>query len=345
MAEPDFQLDADIARAIADLPPEFQRFGRLYQQELRPELMRREGERVQAAKTARNSIIGGVAVGVLGVAVSLLAFQIPQLAVLSGIVGAVIGGIGSSPIRKLSKEAKAILVEPVAAGLGLSFVGKPGSMASVHDHRRVGLLPNYDRSSFEDLLTGERNGVNFEFFEARLKERRTTHSNGRTRTKYVTVFDGQLLRFDFHKRFFGETLVTRDAGFFNRFGGRRGMDRARLEDPTFEKAFEVYTTDQVEARFLLTPDMMQSLVDLENTFRGKGLRCAFSGEQMLIAVEGANLFEPGTLFKRLDEPDRVRDLLRDFAAVFTLIDKVSVARRTEEQQRGAAPAQGPPDTA
>ncbi|MEO0467072.1 MAG: DUF3137 domain-containing protein [Pseudomonadota bacterium] len=337
MADPDFQLDDDIARAIADLPPEFQKFGRLYQTDLRPELLRREGERVQAAKTARNSIIGGVGVGGIGAAIGFLGFQIPQLAVLALIAGAAIAGIGSSPMRKLAGDAKAILVKPVASGFGLSFMDKPGSVPSIQDHRRVGLLPSWDRSSFEDLLTGERSGVNFEFFEARLKQRRTTTSNGRTRTKYVTVFDGQLIRFDFHKRFFGETLVTRDAGFFNRFGGRKGMDRARLEDPTFEKAFEVYTTDQVESRFLLTPDMMQSLVDLETTFHGKALRCAFSGEQMYIAVEGANLFEPGTLFKPLDNPERVRELLTDFAAVFTLIDKVSIARKNEEQSRGEAP--------
>lgn len=345
MTDPEFQLDDDIARAIADFPPEFQRFGRLYQEELRPELLRREGERVQAAKTARNATIAGIAVGGLGVAVSLLAFQIVQLAVLSGLAGAAIAGIGSSPIRKLSKDAKNILVSPVANGFGLSFTEKPGEVASVREHRRIGLLPDWDRSHYEDLLTGERNGVNFEFYEARLKERRTSHSNGRTRTRYVTVFDGQLLRFDFHKRFFGETLVTRDAGFFNRFGGRRGMDRARLEDPTFEKAFEVYTTDQVEARFLLTPDMMQSMVDLEHAFRGKNLRCAFAGEQMYIAVEGANLFEPGSLFKPLDNPERVRELLGDFAAVFTLIDKVSIARRREEDERGSAPPANSSETA
>lgn len=328
-------LEPDIERALAGLPDDFRGFGHIYQRDIRPALIAREGERVKAADTARKAWAGAIAVGGIGAALSIWVFGIPQLAILAVVAAAFIGGIGSLPIMRLSGEAKAMLVEPLARSFDLDFAAKPGKVASISDHRRVGLLPSYDRSKFEDRLTGRRGDVDFEFFEAHLEDRRTTTSNGRTRTRYVTVFRGQCLRLDFHKRFFGETLVTRDAGFFNRFGGRRGMDRARLEDPEFEKAFEVYTTDQVEARFLLTPDMMQALVDLERVFRGKSLRCAFSGAEMFICVEGADLFEPGSLFTPLDNPERVRELLEDFAVVFKLIDTVSRRRQAEEDERGA----------
>jgi hypothetical protein len=176
-------------------------------------------------------------------------------------------------------------------------------------------------------VTGKRGEVDFELFEAHLEEKRTTtDSKGRARTTWVTVFRGQCLKLDFHKRFFGRTLVTRDAGFFNRFGGGNGMQRAMLEDPVFEKIFEVYTTDQVESRYLLTPDFMQKLVDLETVFKGGKLKAAFDGGEMLITVQGGNLFEPGSMFKPLDSADRVRELLDDFAAVLRLIDTVTAGR-------------------
>ncbi len=330
-----FQLDDDIAQALMDLPPEFQRFGRTYQTEIRPMLRAREGEREKASQTATYSYIGGAVIAVLGVVAGLLVFNMPQLIFAGVVAGVGVGAVGSSGLRKLSGEAKDLIVRPIAESFELGFTPKPGEMVSIGQHRRLGLVPSYDRSKFEDHLVGTHKGVGFEFFEANLKERRTTTSNGRTRTKYVTVFDGQCLRFDFHKRFFGETLVRRDAGWFNAFGGRSGMQRARLEDPEFEKAFEVYTTDQVEARFLLTPDMMQTLVELERTFRGDKLRCAFSGEEMLVAVEGGDLFEPGSMFEPLDNPERVKELLMDFAAVFSLIERVSARRRAEEESRGA----------
>ncbi|MEM9738963.1 MAG: DUF3137 domain-containing protein [Pseudomonadota bacterium] len=330
----EFELEDDIAKALADLPTSFQQFGREYQTVIRPLLRAREGERAKASQTAKFAIAGGVGVGLLGILSGLALFSLPQLAVAGVVAGVGIGAVGTSGLRKLSGEAKDLLVRPIAESFDLSFTPKPGEMGSIGDHRRLGLVPSYNRSTFEDQLTGTHDGVAFEFFEANLKERRTTTSNGRTQTKYVTVFDGQCLRLDFHKRFFGETILRRDAGWFNAFGGQSGMQRASLEDPEFEKAFEVYTTDQVEARFLLTPDMMQTLVDLERTFHGKKLRCAFSGDEMFVVVEGGNLFEPGTMFQPLDNPERVRELLLDFSAVFTLIEKVSARRRTEDATRG-----------
>ena len=94
----------------------------------------------------------------------------------------------------------------------------------------------------------------------------------------------------------------------------------KLESNVFEQAFQVYSNDQVEARFLLTPDLMQRLINLEKVFHGSKLRCAFQDGELLIALEGGDLFEPGSLFTPLDNPERVRELLDDFAAIFNLID-------------------------
>ena len=52
-----------------------------------------------------------------------------------------------------------------------------------------------------------------------------------------------------------------------------------LEDPTFNKAFAVFGSDQVEAREILTPTFMQQLVDLESAYSGAHLRYAFTGRR------------------------------------------------------------------
>lgn len=332
-----------LADILATLPEEFRGFQSVYDRDIRPDLEAKEGERRSAARTARRSLLAGLAVGAAGVGAGLALLDMPAIAVVSGLAAAAIVGIGRLPLMQLQREAKGLLVEPVARAFDLSYEAKPGQVTALRDLRQIGLVPSYDRARFEDRITGQRGEVAFEFFEAHLEERRTERSNGQTRRRYVTVFRGQCLRFDFHKRFFGRTVVMRDAGFFNVFGkwfGRKGMDRAALEDPSFEKAFEVYTSDQVEARFLLTPDMMQRLLDLETAFHGKKLRCAFVGNHLLIAVEGTDLFEPGSLFKRLDDPERVGDLLRDFDTVFKILDTVSERRREEVGHRGEPPDEG-----
>ncbi len=313
--------------SLGDLPEEFAGFERIYAQEIQPTLIARESERVAAAaKAIQTRWIGG-AVIVAGAGLGLAVLKMPAVAIVAGIAGAGVVFWGNMGISQLAGEAKSLIVEPIARQFGLAFTPKPGTCDSIYRHKEVGVVPGWDRSNFEDLVIGKRGEVDFELFEAHLEEKRTTtDSKGRTQTTWVTVFQGQCLKLDFHKRFFGRTLVTRDAGFFNRFGGGNGMQRAMLEDPVFEKIFEVYTTDQVESRFLLTPDFMQKLVDLETVFKGGKLKAAFDGGEMLITVQGGNLFEPGSMFKPLDSADRVRELLEDFAAVFRLIDTVTAGR-------------------
>ena len=326
---PDEDIDPEVLKALEGLPSDFGGFDRHYQDVIRPALRVREADRQAAAAKAIKGRWMGVAIGLAGVIIGLFLARVPFIT-----IGGVMAGLGTyafmrQDLAQIGKEAKTLMVTPVAERLGLSFTEDCGDQRLVHDMRAVKLLPGWDRSAFEDQLMGVRNGVDFEFFEAHLEvKRRRTDSRGRTRTEWVTVFRGQCLRFDFHKTFHGTTLVLRDAGLFNRLGGVSGTKRARLEDPVFEKSFEVHTTDQVESRFLLTPDVMQELVDLETAFHGSKLRCAFVDGQVLIALEGADLFEPGSLFAPLDNPDRIRDLLADFSAVFQLIDSLSEKDRS-----------------
>lgn len=329
-------IDPEIVRAFGGLPQDFQHFPRIFQDEIRPALLEREGERINAVAKARQARYVGIAVAVAGILAALFLFKSPLVAVISIFVGIGYALWGGRDITRLGKEAKDLIVQPIARELNLGFTSEPGAVESLHRHHQVGIVPGWDRVNYEDLLTGQRKGVDFELFEAHLEERRrSTDSKGRSQTRWVTVFKGQCLRFQFPKNFYGRTLITRDAGFFNRFGGGKGMQRAMLEDPVFEKIFEVYTTDQVESRYLLTPDLMQKLVDLEQIFHGGKLKTCFDEGEMFITLEGGNLFEPGSMFKPLDSVDRVKELLNDFSAVFQIIDSVLAGRQREARERGS----------
>lgn len=327
MSELDEGQGSGAGLTLGDLPAEFAEFGRIYETDIRPNLIAREAERVAAAKKAIQTRWAGGFIIAAGALLGLFVFKAPVVSIVIAILGFGVIGWGNMGISRLAGEAKTLIVEPIASKLNLYFTAAPGACESIFRHKDVGVVPGWDRSKYEDLVTGRRGQVDFELFEAHLEERRTTtDSKGRTQTTWVTVFKGQCLRLDFHKTFYGRTLITRDAGFFNRFGGGKGLQRAALEDPKFEKIFEVYTTDQVESRYLLTPDLMQKLVDLEEVFRGGKLKAAFDGGEMFITVQGGNLFEPGSMFKPLDSADRVHELLKDFSAVFQLIDAVTAGR-------------------
>jgi len=272
-----------------------------------------------------------------------------ELAVIGGVVLAgLLLALGGADMRTLSKEIKEGLNTRLAEAFGLRYQMSPAEPARYEAFRSHGLIPGCDRQSFEDHFSGEAHGADFELYEAHLEQRRRS----KNRTYYVTVFRGLLLRIAFPRTVEGVTLITRDKGLFNALEsfsnktfGRAGrkLDRIGLVDPRFEKLFEVYGTDQVMARYLLTPTFMERLLDLEKLLSGKNVRAVFDEElavetgrgELLIAAETGDNFEPGSLFKSLTDRTRVETLF----AEIKLIDDI-IATLLEPADFRAGPAGG-----
>ena len=319
--------DKALQERLMNLPSEFADFGSIYENEIRPALLEVEHDRMAAWGKARKYGALGIVLAAIIAVVAIFVFKTPFAAIFGAVVGFGLGAYGYSDVQKIAAHAKELMIRPVAERFGLTYSPSvsEATKTNLEICKTLKVLPRSDRETLQDELVGERNGTPLEFFEAKLEERRTTtDSKGNSRTTWVTVFHGQIWVFKAPKAFHGTTRIARDSGVFNALGSMgANTHRAKLEDPVFEKAFEVYTTDQVEARYLLTPDVMQALLDLETSFKGAKLRCTFHDNKIYAAAEGGNLFEPGSMMKSLDNPVRVADLLEDFASVFHLVDTLS----------------------
>ncbi len=326
-----------LDEAMEGMPAEFDFFRDRWEKDVQPDLRFREEARIAAAQRAKSFRIYAVVAAILIAGLGFMFFGHPAVAIVGVIAGGGVWAWGEKDLNALKEEAKLMLVDPVAREFGMDFSHRVSEPAVIHRFKSMGLAPGWDRARFEDCLTGARKDVPFEFFEAKLEKRQRSHGKHGSRTRWVKVFEGQCLVAHFPRPFQGSTRVYRDAGMFNSFvklGHSFGNhQRVALEDPKFEKAFEVYSTDQVEARYLLTPDFMERLLNLEATFHGKKLRCAFSAGEMYVAVEGGNLFEAGSMFRPMDDLARVREILQDFAAVFLLIDAMG-QRYTPDELKG-----------
>jgi hypothetical protein len=85
----------------------------------------------------------------------------------------------------------------------------------------------------------------------------------------VKIFEGLFLTADFNKHTEGRTYIFPDNA--ERLLGRSGQSiqnlfksygqLIKLEDPEFEKYFAVYSTDQIEARYILSPSLMRNLLE------------------------------------------------------------------------------------
>lgn len=169
------------------------------------------------------------------------------------------------------------------------------------------------RASFEDQMSGQAHGAEFNSVETHLQQRRDD--------SWTTIFRGQVMTLTFPKKFLGQTVVLRDKGRFQR-KEHGEMKRVGLVDPVFEKIFEAYSTDQVESRYLLDPHFMQKLVDLERSVDGKNIRFGFLDGQLFIVVETPNRYEAGSMLKPITSPVRTQKILNEIGAIYDIVDAI-----------------------
>ena len=104
---------------------------------------------------------------------------------------------------------------------------------------------------------------------------------------------------------------------------RKKMQEAKLEDIDFDNRFNVYTKDQVEARYLLTPSFMERLKSVETSFGTKGIKCSFFEDTIMLAIPtNKDLFELGSLYcpiqkskeiaKTYDQIKSIQNMIKHF---------------------------------
>ena len=86
-----------------------------------------------------------------------------------------------------------------------------------------------------------------------------------------------------------------------------------------------YSSDQVEARYLLTPAMMERLLAFRARF-GSRIRLAFAERELLIAIDDRRDWfpDPG-LFQKLTDPALVREQAEEIARITEIVETLERA--------------------
>lgn len=167
---------------------------------------------------------------------------------------------------------------------------------------------NYDRYTGDDFVSGVIEKTDFECSELHTQYKQVTYgSKGRRQEQWVTIFRGLFFHADFNKKFKGRTYVSPDVAekMLGKFGqkfqsltGRAPL--VKLENIEFEKGFVVHATDQIEARYILTPTIMEAILRIKNQYNCE-VHFSFVGSRVYCALSiNKNLFEPKIFDKVVD---------------------------------------------
>lgn len=216
-------------------------------------------------------------------------------------------------------------------------------LAVLRDER---IFEDFDRVVAEDEVFGTYRGLAVSIIELSL-----TKGSGDRRQM---IFNGLLTQIDLPRRLSGTTAVIADDGLFGNLRdrlGARGRERVRIEDPRFEKAYEVYGTDQIAARALLTPAFMERFLALASLPGfAKPLALARDNRLLLAMPKGAlgTLFQPPSYREPAASREALFKLHHDIRTVLDAADAViglDQAARAVAGDPGLGPTGSRPRTA
>ncbi|WP_353661577.1 DUF3137 domain-containing protein [Hydrogenimonas sp. SS33] len=182
----------------------------------------------------------------------------------------------------------------------------------------------YDTYRGSDLIRGKIGETPIRFSNLKVKKRKGDDDE--------TIFAGTFIVTEFHKHFTHPLAVMPDVaerylgviGSWMQNAGARNL--VRLDSPRFEKYFKVYSDDAVEAHYLLTPNLMEKIVELRER-AGADLYLSFRYDKLFIAIaNGGRWFEP-SLFRSLLRLDIVKGYIENLQLLLGIVEELNLNRR------------------
>ncbi len=277
-------------------------------------------------KKARSKALGIAAMGVVfGAAGGALGWLYGWVGVIPGIIGFIMLIAAYTKVAGVKAELKKFLVEKLCGFFDLDYRHDDFAFP-LERFDQLGLVPDFNRSSLEDHISGERDGAPLRLADAHLRMRTRSGKSSNTRT----VFRGPLFIFDWPHEFNGTTLITDDrGGLLNRLRKLAVPgDPVPFDDENFEKHFEVFSTDANQARELIDTRFRQNLMSLAEQLGTRRIRCAFETGQLLVSLRtNRNMFEAGSLFGASDDPKRIDSLVSELTTVLDVMEGFGFAER------------------
>ncbi|MFB2729130.1 DUF3137 domain-containing protein [Shewanella mangrovisoli] len=306
-----------------------------YDTQLAPLAARYETKRVNSLKATRKrlylslAIVAGlVLLALLGHSRGLMLFPLPLVALLG------LGFWSFTPTRQFKRQVQQEIYPIMFKYFGEDFIYNREMRLDMNRLTAAKVLPNYDKASFGDYIQGQYKGIELVVNELTLtKDVRVEEWDGnkrRTVTRTETRFHGTVVELSSHKQFIGHTVVLKDRGGLANFlsDSHSGLQRVKLEDPLFEKEFDVFSTDQIESRYLLNTAFMERLQQLAKSFDGE-IQCAFFRNRLILFLPNRrSRFQMRSIFDSAHFSTEFSQLNREMKQLFAIIEVLKLNEHT-----------------
>lgn len=224
-------------------------------------------------------------------------------------------------------DFKLEIIQSIVQGAGYVLDYEPRSYIAQEDYERSKLYTEPINSyQGEDLIRGRVGKTELRFSELRAVYERSGKSDST-----VTAFQGVFFIADANKHFSSETYILA-TGALQRlksvFADSQAAGRGEfieMENPEFNRAFRVYASDSIEARYLLTPDFMERFLALRSL--GREVSASFVAGHLHIGIETAQDFFQADLGSSLLEKESLRPFYEELKSFLDIVEVLNLNTR------------------
>lgn len=308
-----------------------------FNEELLPYLQALEQQRKTLIKKLAITAVVVVIAGLLIIPVLIAHLGNPGLGIFVLIIaGSVFSFFYYSYSRELKFGFKMFVIEKLVKFIDENLEYKPNDKIPQSTFMLSKIFttePN--RYEGDDLVFGKvgETAIRFSEIDAEYES-----GSGKDRHTYQ-IFKGLFFIADFNKNFTCTTVVLPDTAekLFGWLGQKmqemnffRGQ-LVKLEDAEFEKQFVVYSNDQIQARYILSPSLMERIIKFKAE-TGRKIHLSFVGSMVFVAISfSRNLFEP-KLFSSLTDFENIRLYYDDLALAVGIVDDLNLNTRIWSKQ-------------
>lgn len=227
-------------------------------------------------------------VGVVTIFIAASANIIPLV-----LIGVVATGIFVVLRSRISKEMKRCVSDNVVRSVINSvfdgaFYDPFGRLSdSIIENTELG-FSSFNEISGSDYISGVYNGLNVEMSDVKLVQVTRVHTKDGVRETRTTVFEGPWMICDFGKELSADLLLVERSGLGKKFS-KGGI---KTESEEFNKNFLIESDNEHDAFYILTPHMMEYILEMDQKGGGKTHMRFMRGGKVHIAINsGRNSFE------------------------------------------------------
>lgn len=231
--------------------------------------------------------------------------------------------------NKFSERYLHALLPPVLQQYDKSIVYDFDGQLPEHLLHQSGLVGGFNRYDAQQLITGTLHRTNFIMGWVHAERKSGSGKN----SNKVTVFKGVCMVVDFNKYFRSKVHLLPDSsenalwglGRKMQFNNRHGASLTRMDNQEFEDAFKVYVSDEVEARYILTQDLMARILDMRSKLSHR-IRIGFNQNLLTIAVPTPFFLKVNTKVPADHDP-AIQRLRYELDAYISIIDDLNLNTR------------------